>query len=250
MNGYVHSIETMGTVDGPGIRFVVFLQGCPLRCKYCHNPDTWKINVGTIMSTDEVLDKFEKTSVFTKGGITVTGGEPLLQTDFLIELFNKAKLKGIHTCVDTSGVTFSDNNKETFDNLMAVTDLVLLDLKHIDELEHRKLTKVDNEPILKFAKYLSDINKPVWIRHVVIEGITLNDGYLFRLGNFLYELKNIKALDIIPYHKMGDSKYKELGIPLSLKDVPATTNEQASYALKQVLKGIKYSSENDKNKSN
>ncbi len=184
MNGNIHSFDTFGTVDGPGIRFVVFLQGCPLRCLYCHNPDTWETGVGSVMSVDEVMDKFYKTSEFTKGGITVTGGEPLLQIDFVMELFKRAKSEGIHTTLDTSGVTFNIQDTSRFDKLMSVTDLVLLDIKHIDKNTHVSLTGVNNEPILQFAEYLSDINKDVWIRHVIIKDYTLDDKYLFRLGLF------------------------------------------------------------------
>ncbi len=239
MNGNIHSFDTFGTVDGPGIRFVIFLQGCPLRCLYCHNPDTWETGVGSVMSVDEVIDKFNNTSEFTKGGITVTGGEPLLQIDFVTELFKRAKSEGIHTTLDTSGVTFNMKDIARFDELMSVTDLVLLDIKHIDKKVHALLTGVDNEPILQFAQYLSDINKDVWIRHVIIKNHTLDDEYLFRLGLFLTKLKNIKALDFIPYHRMGENKYKELNLAYPLEGVPATSNEQVAYALKQVMIGIK-----------
>ncbi len=239
MKGYIHSFDTFGTVDGPGIRFVVFLQGCPLRCAYCHNPDTWKFGVGSVMTPLEVIEKFEQTDIFTKGGITVTGGEPLMQMEFVTELFELAKAKGINTAIDTSGVTFSEVKKSQFDKLMSITDLVLLDIKHIDKEAHIALTAVDNEPILQFARYLSDINKDVWIRHVVIEGKTLNDDALFRLGEFLATLKNIRALDFIPYHRMGENKYKELGIKYPLEGLAATTAKQVQYALQQVLKGVK-----------
>ena len=155
MNGFIHSVESFGTVDGPGIRFVIFLQGCPMRCKYCHNPDTWEINKGVSMSADELIRQFNKNkSFYSNGGITVTGGEPLLQLDFLLELFEKAKKEGIHTCIDTSGVTYKDVEtefKRKIDRLMEYTDLVMLDIKHIDSEEHRKLTGHGNENILAFA---------------------------------------------------------------------------------------------------
>ncbi len=239
MNGFIHSFDTFGTVDGPGIRFVIFFQGCPLRCLYCHNPDTWKTGVGSVMSVDEVMDKFDKTSEFTKGGITITGGEPLLQIDFVTELFKHAKLRGIHTALDTSGFTFNIKDTTRFVELMDVTDLVLLDIKHIDKKAHISLTGVDNEPILQFAQYLSDINKDVWIRHVIIKDYTLNNDALFKLGVFLARLKNIRALDFIPYHCMGENKYTELNLIYPLEGVPATSNEQVAYALKQVMIGIK-----------
>ncbi len=239
MNGYIHSFDTFGTVDGPGIRFVVFLQGCPLRCAYCHNPDTWSIGVGSVLSTDDILSKFEQTSDFTKGGITVTGGEPLLQIDFVTELFAKFKSRGIHTALDTSGATFNLKHKAEFDKLMQVTDLVLLDIKHIDNEEHLRLTAVENTHILQFAHYLSNINKDVWIRHVIIKDRTLNDDALFKLGLFLSKLKNIKALDFIPYHRMGEDKYKELKLKYPLEGVMATSNDEVEYALNQVLRGIR-----------
>ncbi len=239
MKGYIHSIDSFGTVDGPGIRMVIFMQGCPLSCGYCHNPDTWKTNIGTVYSVDDILNKYEKTKGFTTGGITVTGGEPLLQIKFLIELFKRFKEKGVNCCVDTSGITFNNENREFFDELMHYTDLVLLDIKHIDSEQHKILTGAGNENILSFAKYLSEIKKDVWIRHVVIESITLNDDYLLRLGSFLSELKNIKALDIIPYHTMAIDKYIKLNISYPLEGIEATSTERTSYALKVILKGIK-----------
>ncbi len=239
MKGYIHSIDSFGTVDGPGIRMVVFMQGCPLRCSYCHNPDTWDTNVGKQFSTDDILLQYEKTKVFTTGGITVTGGEPLLQIDFLTELFLKCKEKDIHTCLDTSGVTFGEENQEKIDMLMKYTDLVLLDIKHVDNVKHKSLTGVGNKNILDFARYLSKINKDVWIRHVVIEKITLQEEYLLELGAFLSELRNIKALDIIPYHTMAIDKYKKLNMKYPLEGVSETSAERASYAMSVIIKGIK-----------
>lgn len=250
MNGFIHSVESFGTVDGPGIRFVIFLQGCPMRCKYCHNPDTWEINKGVSMSADELIGQFNKNkSFYSNGGITVTGGEPLLQLDFLLELFEKAKKEGIHTCIDTSGVTYKDVEtefKRKIDRLMEYTDLVMLDIKHIDSEEHRKLTGHGNENILAFAKYLSEKKVPLWIRHVVVPGITDNDVFLERLGLFLAELTNIKALDVLPYHTMGVSKYKELGIEYPLADVPPADKEMALKAKSVILRTFK---EARKNKS-
>ena len=170
MQGYIHSTESFGTVDGPGIRFVVFFQGCPMRCLYCHNPDTWEPRVGTTVTVDQLLTQYRKNSSFYKnGGITVTGGEPLLQIDFLTELFEAAKAEGIHTCLDSSGVTFSPDDPR-FDRLMAVTDLVMLDIKHIDPEKHRQLTGHDNRRILAFAKYLEEKRVPLWVRHIIVEG--------------------------------------------------------------------------------
>ncbi|MDD6084483.1 MAG: radical SAM protein, partial [Oscillospiraceae bacterium] len=165
MKGYVHSIETFGTVDGPGTRFVVFFQGCPMRCLYCHNPDSWiQKNAQKIMTVEEVLTQYESVKEFCKGGITVTGGEPLMQTDFLTDLFKNAKLKNIHTALDTSGVLFNRKNNKKIDELLKYTDLVLLDIKHIDDIEHKKLTGISNMNILDFAKYLSEKDMPVWLR--------------------------------------------------------------------------------------
>ena len=175
MNGRIHSLETFGTVDGPGIRFVVFVQGCPMRCLYCHNPDTWATTGGTEISVDEILQKYEDNKSFYKnGGLTVTGGEPLLQIDFLTELFMKAKAQGIHTCIDTSGIVFKPDNKvivDKMDVLMQYTDLVMLDIKHIDPEEHMKLCSQPNDGILAFAEYLSDKGIPTWIRHVVVPAL-------------------------------------------------------------------------------
>ena len=179
MEGYIHSTESFGTVDGPGVRFVVFTQGCPLRCLYCHNPDTWELNKGTKMTADEILAKYDLTKSYYKdGGLTVTGGEPLLQIDFVIELFEKAKAKNIHTCLDTSGIIFDKANEkiiEKMDKLLSVTDLILLDIKHINNDEHKKLCAVPNTHILEFAKYLSDKGQPIWVRHVVVDGYTFNE---------------------------------------------------------------------------
>ncbi len=239
MNGFIHSTESFGTVDGPGVRFVVFLQGCPMRCQYCHNPDTWKMHSGSVRSAQSLIREYERNQAFyTKGGITVTGGEALMQLDFLLELFTLAKQKGIHTCLDTSGITYrpveSDYNRK-LDELMAVTDLVMLDIKHIDPQAHKELTGHDNGGILAFARYLAQKNVPVWIRHVVVPGITDDPGALTRLGQFIGSLSNVKALDVLPYHIMGTTKYRELDIPYPLEGVPPATREQAMDAKKIIL---------------
>ena len=237
--GNIHSIESCGTVDGPGIRFVIFMQGCPMRCQYCHNPDTWSTNKNKIVTIDEILKQYEGVKEFAKGGITVTGGEPLLQIDFVTELFKNAKSKNIHTALDTSGVTFTPNNTKKFDGLLKHTDLVLLDIKHIDDDEHKKLTGHTNKNILEFAKYLSDKQIPVWIRHVVVPNITFNEKYLIELGKFLKTLKNIKALDVLAYHDMAIPKYKNLGIKYPLIGVPPLTKENALKAREYILQGLK-----------
>ena len=244
MEGYVHSVESFGTVDGPGIRFVVFFCGCPLRCKYCHNPDTWEMQKGTKMSADELISQYLRNKPFYKnGGITVTGGEPLMQIDFLTELFKLAKSYDIHTCIDTSGATYRSGNVEyekKLDVLMQYTDLVMLDIKHIDSAAHLKLCGMDNEGILAFARYLEKKNIPVWIRHVVVSGITDNEEQLTKLGEFIGSLKNVKALDVLPYHTMGVAKYKELGIDYPLKGVEPTTAAAAKKAKETILKGIRH----------
>ena len=239
IKGNIHSIETCGTVDGPGVRFVLFLQGCPMRCLYCHNPDTWSMNINQEMTVNQIFEKYEGVKEFCKGGITVTGGEPLLQAEFVTELFKKAYSMNIHTALDTSGILFVDFGIDKINKLLEYTSLVLLDIKHIDNIEHEKLTGHSNTNVIKFAKYLSDINKPVWIRHVVVPGITYKKEYLIKLGEFLSELKNIKALDIIPYHNMAIPKYNALGIDYSLKDVPALSKEDAICARDIILSGMK-----------
>ena len=240
IKGNIHSIETCGTVDGPGIRFVIFMQGCPLRCQYCHNPDTWQTDTNKLMTVDEIMQKYDGVKEFVQsGGITVTGGEPLLQIDFVTELFKVAKAHGIHTALDTSGITFNQENTENINNLLKYTDLVLLDIKHIDDEEHKKLTGASNKNILAFAQYLSEKQIPVWIRHVVVKDITLNEKYLKELGKFLATLNNIKALDILPYHNMAIPKYESLGINYPLKNTPPTSKEEAINARNIILQEYK-----------
>ena len=243
MEGMIHSIETFGTVDGPGVRYVVFVKGCPMRCQYCHNPDTWEMAGGTKMSTDEILEDYEKYKPFLKGGgLTVTGGEPLVQIDFLTELFEKAKEKGIHTCLDTSGIMFRRNDPEIYEKyvrLMKSTDLIMLDIKHIDPEEHIKLTAQPSENIFDFLKFLDEQGKEIWIRHVLVPEITLVPEYLERLGRFIAQFKHIKALDVLPYHDMGKEKYKKLGIDYVLKDVAPVEKEQAIEARNIILAAMK-----------
>ncbi|MCD7840281.1 MAG: pyruvate formate lyase-activating protein [Erysipelotrichaceae bacterium] len=242
MEGYIHSTESCGTVDGPGIRFVVFFQGCPMRCLYCHNPDTWQPHVGETMSVDDILKMFNSKKEFYKnGGITCTGGEPLMQIDFLTELFETCHNQGIHTCLDTSGITFNENPDylKKMDRLLAVTDLVMLDIKHIDPVEHLKLTSQPNDMILKFAHYIDDKGIEIWIRHVVVPTITQNDKYLYQLGQFIATLKHLKALDVLPYHTMGKVKYDNLGYDYPLKDIEPLSKDDAIKARNVILKGMK-----------
>ena len=232
--GFVHSVESFGSVDGPGIRFLIFLQGCPMRCQFCHNPDSWKTGIGEERTADELLDQAERFRAYwgDNGGITVSGGEALLQRDFLLELFEKAKQRGIGTCLDTSAQLFTRKSPffEKFERLMELTDTVLLDIKHIDDEEHRKLTRHSNANILDCARYLSEIDKPVWIRHVLIPGITDKDEYLVRLRDFLSTLHNIERIEVLPYHTLGVYKYEKLGIDYPLKDVQPPAAERVANA--------------------
>lgn len=243
MKGYIHSVESFGTVDGPGLRFVVFFQGCPMRCRYCHNPDTWQPNTGMQMSAEEIMAQFMRNKGFyTSGGITVTGGEPLLQIDFLTELFILAKKENIHTCIDTSGVTYNRDNAaymEKLDRLMEYTDLVMLDLKHIDDEKHISLTGHSNRNILEFVKYLDRKNIPVWVRHVVVPTVTDDPVYWDRLGRFMASLSNVKALDVLPYHTMGVKKYRKMGMEYPLAGVPARDKELALKARQAIINGMK-----------
>lgn len=242
MTGYIHSTESFGTVDGPGIRFTIFMQGCPLRCLYCHNPDTWKTDAGKPVTAEKLIDEFKKNRPFyRKGGITVTGGEPLLQIDFVIELFKLAKRNDIHTCIDTSGITFNRNEQtlKKFDELMKYTDLVMLDIKHINPEKHKTLTGADNKNILDFAEYLSEKQIPLWVRCVIVKGYTDDENDLATLGSFIGKLKNLKALDVLPYHTLGVNKYKELGIDYPLKDLEPLPQQDAIKARQIILNAIK-----------
>ena len=237
--GKIHSIETCGTVDGPGIRFVIFTQGCPLRCQYCHNPDSWEFNTDNLVSVESILKQYDGVKEFCSGGVTVTGGEPLVQIDFVTELFKKFQEKGVHTALDTSGLLFDRKNTSKIDELLQYTSLVLLDIKHIKDDEHIKLTLHSNKNILDFAKYLSEKSIPTWIRHVVVPDITYVEDYLTELGKFLGQLKNLKALDVLPYHDMAIPKYENLGIEYPLKGVSPLTKEEAINARNIILKALK-----------
>lgn len=232
----VHSFESFGAVDGPGIRFVIFLQGCHLECKYCHNRDTWDINSGKYESLDEIFTKIirYKNYICPNGGVTVTGGEPLLQVKFLIELFKKLKEENIHTCIDTSGmVSITDDIKE----LLSYTDLVLLDIKHINDNKCRDLVGKSNKLELEFAKYLSDNNIKMWIRQVIVPGYTDNEEDLLKLKDFIGSLKTVEKVELLPYHNIGEFKWKKLGLKYPLEGIRQATDEDIKKA-KEIL-GIK-----------
>lgn len=235
--GAIHSIESFGSVDGPGVRYILFLHGCPLRCKYCHNPDTWANSKETMeMTPQEALEKALKYKTYwgNEGGITISGGEPLLQIDFLIELFKLAKKEGVNTCIDTSGANFTREEPffNKFNELMKYTDLLLLDIKHIDSQKHKELTGKPNDNILDMAKYLSDINKSVWIRHVLVPGISDVDEYLIELDKFISSLNNVKKVEVLPYHTLGTFKWEELNIPYQLEGVNPPSQERVDSANK------------------
>ena len=236
MEGYIHSTESFGSVDGPGVRFVIFTAGCPMRCQFCHNPDTWNMKTGTLTSTDDLIKKALRYRSYwgDEGGITVSGGEPLLQIDFLTELFKKAKENGIHTTLDTSGNPFTREEPffSKFNELMKVTDLVMLDIKQIDEEKHKKLTGWSNSNILDMARYLSEINKPVWIRHVLVPGGSDNDEQLRKLNEFINTLNNVDRVQVLPYHSLGTFKWEQLGIDYPLKGVEPPTKERIENAQK------------------
>lgn len=243
MKGHIHSFESFGTVDGPGVRYVVFFQGCPMRCLYCHNPDTWNMNSQQLVESGEIIDNIKRNQMFYKtGGLTATGGEPLVQLDFLIELFSKAKQENIHTCLDTSGIVFSSSNQEVmvkFKQLVQVTDLVMLDIKHMDPEEHIKLTSKPNTNILKFARFLDENQVPMWIRHVVVPGITDHEDEWRMLANFITTLHNFKHLEVLPYHTMALSKYERLGIDYPLKGVEPLPETEAKRAYDFIMELVK-----------
>lgn len=234
--GFVHSTETFGLVDGPGVRFVVFMQGCPMRCRYCHNPDTWAVNVGQTIEPDALLEKALRYRTYWKenGGITVSGGEPLMQIDFVYSLFRAAKAEGVNTALDTSGILFT--KEEPFftklNELLSVTDLVLLDLKHIDSDAHKDLTLHENGAVLEFARYLSEIGKPVWIRHVLVPGVNDDEESLAKTGAFIKTLTNVHRVEILPYHTLGVHKWENLGVPYTLEGVNPPSAELVERAKK------------------
>lgn len=236
VTGLVHSTESFGSVDGPGIRFVVFMQGCKMRCQYCHNPDTWAMesNKATERTVEDVLKEALRYKHYwgKNGGITVSGGEAMLQIEFVTALFTEAKKLGIHCTLDTCGFAYRPTPEyhEIVDKLLAVTDLVLLDIKEINPAQHLVVTRQPNKNILLFAQYLSDKGIPVWIRHVLVPGLTDIDEDLIELGKFVATLKNVDKFEILPYHTLGEFKWRELGIPYTLEGVKPPTKARVQNA--------------------
>ena len=238
MIGRVHSIETFGLVDGPGIRFVLFLHGCPLRCQFCHNPDTWGSSRYEERTAEDVYHQAMRYHTYwgSDGGVTVSGGEPLLQMDFLIELFKKLKLKNVHTCIDTSGGCFTRTGEwfKKFEELMKYTDLLLVDIKEINDDRHIALTTQSNKNILDMCQYLSSIHKPIWIRHVLVPQRTDYDEDLDSLYIFMQTLTNIQRVEVLPYHTLGIYKWKELGLDYPLEGIDPPTKERVENAKKRL----------------
>lgn len=235
MKGYVHSTESFGAADGPGIRYIIFVSGCNFRCRYCHNPDTWNMKTGTLTDSQELIDKALRYKSYwgDKGGITVSGGEPMLQPEFVTDIFKKCRELGINTCIDTAGQPYHTTmDDETFNELMKYTDLVMLDIKHIDEEKHKWLTGSTGKNVRDLFKRLSEMNKRVWVRYVLLPGINDSDEYLEKTREFIDTMPNIERVDVLPYHTLGVHKWEELGIPYTLKDLDPPSPESTAHAKK------------------
>lgn len=234
--GNIHSLESFGSVDGPGIRFVVFLQGCAMRCKYCHNPETRAMDGGTEYTAQELSQKALRYRTYwgKDGGVTVSGGEPLLQIDFLIEFFSLLKEHGVHTAIDTSGHPFSSDSQflAKFDKLLKYTDLVILDLKESDCARHKDLTGFPNDNIFDMARYLSDKGIAMWVRHVLVPSLTDSEDSLLALRSFIASLKTVQRIEVLPYHTLGISKWEKLGLTYPLMEIPTPTSEEIERAKK------------------
>ncbi|MFP4697999.1 MAG: pyruvate formate-lyase-activating protein [Eubacteriales bacterium] len=233
IKGRIHSLESCGTVDGPGIRFVIFMQGCPLRCQYCHNPDTWKLSGGKEMDVNSLVEeilKYRSYMHFSGGGVTITGGEPLLQTKFVLEVLKACVENNIHTAIDTSGYILNETVKE----LLSYTDLVLLDIKSSNPRKYKNLTNVELKPTLKFMNYLEEIKKPTWVRYVLVPNLTDNEDDIHKLGSYLSKLTCIDKVELLAFHKMGEYKWEELGYEYRLKNTKEPSKEQIKIA-KEIL---------------
>ena len=232
--GRVYSLESFGSVDGPGVRFVIFLQGCAMRCKFCHNADSWDMQKGDLYSSDELLKKALRFRSYwaEKGGITVSGGEPLLQMDFLLDFCKKAKAEGVDITIDSSGNPFTRKEPffSKFQELMNYVDLFLLDIKEIDDETHKDLTGCSNGNILEMAQYLSEIGKPVWIRHVLVPEYSDKDEDLKKLDAFIKTLKNVERVEVLPYHTLGVFKWQELGLDYPLEGINPPSKERIANA--------------------
>jgi pyruvate formate lyase activating enzyme len=224
ITGIIHSIETCGTVDGPGIRFVIFTQGCPLRCLYCHNPDCWYIDDGKPMSVDELITEilqYQSYFKFSGGGVTVSGGEPLMQPQFVQAIFRSCSQLGIHTALDTSGYV----NLNIAKPILEYTDLVLLDIKSFDPTIYRKVTHVSLEPTLNFARYLNQIHKPVWVRFVLVPDLTDSLDHITQLAQFIAQFDNLERVEVLPFHKMGEAKWEQLAYDYQLQATSPPSTE-------------------------
>jgi pyruvate formate lyase activating enzyme len=245
LKGRIHSIESMGLVDGPGVRTVVFFQGCKLRCAYCHNPDTWATEGGTEYTPEELLKKILRFKPYFErsgGGVTFSGGDPLLQPEFLLEMLQLCKEQGIHTTVDTSGYGLG-----SYDEILKYTDLVLLDIKHVDDFGYKNLTGRSMHGLNQFLKALDRSNVKVWLRHVVVPGITEGKEHFERLKEIIKDIKNVEKLELLPYHTLGVQKYEKMNIPYRLEGVEPMDKQQTKGMEKELNDFIKICSTNDKN---
>lgn len=225
MQGYIHSIETMGLVDGPGIRVVIFMQGCPLRCFFCHNPDTWNKNENYLTTSKEVVDTVRKYRSYIEenGGITLSGGEPLYQSAFTLDILKKSKKSGINTCLDTSGVGY---DKNLLDDILKYTDLVILDIKSIYEDKYLKMTGKNMDEFNYFLKKVQDMDKKLWLRQVIVPDINDNIDYINDLKKYISKIKNVEKIELLPYHTMGKEKYKKLNLKYRLEDTLSMDKEK------------------------
>ena len=219
MQGYIHSIETLGLADGPGLRIVVFMQGCPLRCLFCHNPDTWENGNNLLTTSDDIVNAVRKYRNFIEqnGGVTLSGGEPLFQAEFTLDILKKCKKGGFHTALDTSGTGY---DKDLLDEIIKYTDLILLDIKAINNLSYKKMTGKDMTEFNYFLKKIQKLNKKIWIRQVIVPGINDTKDYIIKLKKYLSKIKNIERIDLLPYHNMGLDKYKKLNMKYRLEGTP------------------------------